>query len=165
MAGKKNHKSHEPLMAVTYTQERGFTLIEIAIAIFLLATSLTIILSLQSSVIARSLDDRTRIQAMLAARRVLAGIESGDVEVEKTSITKPLIEYLGPQARAEDTESLKDLTLELKVEPWTVARFEDLEIDKITLSLFWGPAIEQRVTIFFFVPQDESETDGTETTV
>lgn len=165
MAAKNNHKSHSPLLVRTSYQESGFTLIEIAIAIFLLATSLTIILSLQSSVIARSLDDRTRIQAMLAARRVLSGIESGDVEVERSDLSKPLLEYLGPQARPEDAESLKNLTLDLKVEPWTVARFEDLEIDKITLSLSWGPAIEQQVTIFFFVPQDESETDGTESSV
>ncbi len=159
MVERESHKIQAPI------HEKGFTLIEIAIAIFLLATSLTIILSLQSSVIARSLDDRTRIQAMLAARRVLSGIESGDIEVEKSDLSKPLLEYLGPQARPEDAESLKNLTLDLKVEPWTVARFEDLEIDKITLSLSWGPAIEQSVTIFFFVPQDESETDGTESSV
>jgi type II secretory pathway pseudopilin PulG len=135
----------------------GFTLIEIAIAIFLLATSLTIILSLQSSVISRSINDRSRVQAMLTARRILAGIETGDTEIKDETVVKPVVEYLGNLARQEDLDSLKDMNLELKSEPWTIAQYEDLKIKKITLTISWGTAFDQNLAIYFFVPEEESE--------
>jgi len=135
----------------------GFTLIEIAIAIFLLATSLTIILSLQSSVISRSINDRSRVQAMLTARRILAGIETGDTEIKDETVAKPVVEYLGNLARPEDLDSLKDMNLELKSEPWTIAQYEDLKIKKITLTISWGTAFDQNLAIYFFVPEEESE--------
>ena len=143
-------------------KDLGFTLIEIAIAIFLLATSLTIILSLQSSVISRSINDRSRVQAMLVARRILAGIETGDTEVKDETVIKPVVEYLGNLARPEDLDSLKGMNLELKTEPWTIPQFEDLKIKKITLTISWGTVFDQNLAIYFFVPEDEDDDVGEE---
>lgn len=148
-----NHKlaSQPSLLANT----EGFTLIEIGIAIFLLAVSLTILLGLQSSVVSRAIDDRHRLQAMLLARRVLSGIETGDMAADPQEISTPALQFLGESARPEDEATLKDLVVNMKVEPWTIPGYDDLKIRRINLAISWNEDPESRVSIFYFVPEEE----------
>lgn len=99
---------------------------------------------------------------MLVARRILAGIETGDTEIKDETVIKPVVEYLGNLARPEDLDSLKGMNLELKTEPWTIPQFEDLKIKKITLTISWGTAFDQNLAIYFFVPEDEDDDVGEE---
>ena len=59
----------------------GFTLVEIMIAIVILASSITVILGLQSAIMKRAIDDKSRLTAMLFARRILASLESSIDEI------------------------------------------------------------------------------------
>lgn len=135
----------------------GFTLIEIGIAIFLLAISLTILLGLQSSVVSRSIDDRHRLQAMLLARRVISGIETGDIAADPQEVSTPALQFLGDSARPEDESTLRDLVVNMKVEPWTIPGYDDLKIRRINLSIGWNNDAESQVSIFYFVPEEEDD--------
>ena len=53
----------------------GFTLVEVVIAILVLAGSLVVLLGLQSSAVTKALRDRNQLQAMLAARHIFAAVE------------------------------------------------------------------------------------------
>lgn len=56
--------------------EQGFTLIEITLAILVLAGSFTVILGLLASATQRAVRDKNSQSAMLLARRILAAIET-----------------------------------------------------------------------------------------
>ena len=53
----------------------GFTLVEVVIAILVLAGSLVVLLGLQSAAVTKALRDRNQLQAMLAARHIFAAVE------------------------------------------------------------------------------------------
>ena len=137
----------------------GFTLIEITIALFLLAVSLSILLGLQGSVISRSIDDHNRLQAMLLARRVFSGIENGDTEIQDQDISTPASEYLPQDSiKQEDQEILKNFIINLKIEPWSIPGYDDMKIQRIFLNIAWGNGEDQSVPIYYFVPLEENET-------
>jgi len=141
-------------------KERGFTLIEIMIAIFLLASSLTILLGLQSAVVSRAINDQSRAQGMLVARRILAGIETGDIKVPEGQTSQSARDQLGPLARPEDSETLQNMTVNLLSEVWEVPNFEKFKIRKITLNLVWGPSPEQQTGIYYFLPDNEERDEN-----
>ncbi|MDZ4787270.1 MAG: prepilin-type N-terminal cleavage/methylation domain-containing protein [bacterium] len=136
----------------------GFTLIEIAIAIFILATGLVIILGLQTATVSRSIDDRLRLQAMLIARRVLTGLETGDVEPKDQETSQPALEYLSTEdIRPEDEEMYKKFTVNLNIGPWEIPGYDDLKVKRIFVKIAWGDKPEQSVPVFYFVPDNEEE--------
>lgn len=150
---KRNHNK-------PHSSEIGFTLIEIMIAIFLLASSLTILLGLQSAVVSRAINDQSRAQAMLVARRILAGIETGEIETPEGESSKSAREQLGALVRPEDSTLLDDITINMLSEPWEVPNFEKFKIRKITLNLVWGPSQEQQTGLYYFIPEDEGQEEN-----
>lgn len=144
--------------------EAGFTIIEVLIALFILAVSLVTLMGLQSAVISRSLRDSNNLQAMLYARRVLAQFESSTDKIELTDKTVKAAELLTESDKeADGTEAdLSKLEAHLKIEDWGYADKEKA-MKRISLIVSWGPSDQESLSIYYFVPgveEDASEGDG-----
>ena len=143
---------------------RGFTLIEVVIALMILAVSLTTLLSLLSSVVQRTIRGQREEIAMLAARSVLASIETSasakSVEPFEGLLSDLLLRMnvSRPEPKAESTESEEDALASyqanLIVEPWGIATFPDA-LQRIRLVVSWGPTTLDRVTLDYFIPTEK----------
>ena len=137
---------------------RGFTLIEITIAVFNRALALTTLIGLESAVVDRSLFDRNNLRAMLFARRILAQFESENSGFEIQDRTVPAKELLlaGSGDPQEELE-LEDLTASLKIEEWPTP-FKENALKRISLTVRWSPAPRDALSLYYFVPFDETQT-------
>ncbi len=136
----------------------GFTLIEITISIFLLASALTIILGLQTSSVSRAINDQNRLNAMLLARRVLTGLETGLTAPEVQDISVPALEYLPKDnIQPEEENTLKNFIINLKIEQWEIRGYDDIKVKRIFLNIEWGDDTEQTLAVYYFVPDNEDE--------
>ncbi|WP_456392898.1 type IV pilus modification PilV family protein [Persephonella sp.] len=65
--------------------ERGFTLLEVLVALVILSVSVTVILNIQSNQIGRIHQQYNRLDALLYYKKVLAGLPAGDRYTIKTT--------------------------------------------------------------------------------
>lgn len=149
-------------------KRRGFTLIEITIAVLILAGSLVILLGLQSSATARSVDDRVRQHAMLEARKILTALELAPEEPALGEIRGPVREVVSQIFQPLSTESMEDsarreawalpYTFEatLRVERWELPRIEDA-MRRITVRVAWGPNPAEAYEVEYFIPHTAEE--------
>ena len=142
---------------------RGFTLVEIMIAIVILATSLTVILGLQSAIMKRSIDDKSRLTAMLFARRILASLEASIDEIPFGVTNETVYEMLDlDNNRSGDTDSEEDsetalartMLAELNVEPFGLPNNEEA-LKRITLSINWTDNPFDSIQIYYFTANGE----------
>jgi prepilin-type N-terminal cleavage/methylation domain-containing protein len=65
-----------------HSSERGFTLLEVAVALTILAVAFTALSTIQARNISLTSEDREITQITLALRDVLAGIQTGEIPAE-----------------------------------------------------------------------------------
>lgn len=138
-------------------QSDGFTLIEIAFAVLMLAGSLTVLLGLQSSSIQRAVHDRNMQQAMLVARQILTAVElrtdaldPGEETGPPARIIKKIIpSYVDDERKIDPTGQF---TATLAIRNWKLPNF-DVEVAKrITLTVSWSSSPLDVLTVEYFVP-------------
>lgn len=145
--------------------DRGFTIIEIVIAVAILATALVTLLGVQASILERTVRDRNVQQAMLLAREALAAIESLDEPLDLQSEQMPigqLLEKLGIEHGAWDAEleQLDLYTAQFNVTAWGIPGLDDEAMKRVSLVLFWGPDPRDQFEVVYFIPQDEGDEDA-----
>jgi prepilin-type N-terminal cleavage/methylation domain-containing protein len=144
-------------------RERGFTFIEVIIAVMLLAAATGILIGLESSAVQRLIYDRNTQQAMLAARRIMSMIE---INQDDLSIANQLqgpvltvLNQLGAPNNGTEQEriALEALNASIMVEPWTPPgnNIEENSMNRITLSIAWGPTPDEAFTIVYFIPAED----------
>ena len=139
-----------------YLTQEGFTLIEITLAIFLLAVSLVTLLGLQASVIQRSLNDRNRLDAMLIARRVLSSIESGETPATVQDNLLPASLFFDEEdEKTEGTNEFSHLKVQLKIEEWPIDAYPEAKIRRLLVRVMWGDEPDAGVSVYYFLPEDE----------
>lgn len=143
---------------------RGFTLIEISIAIVVLAIGLVTLLGLQSSAIDRSIRDRNKQQAFLIARMVMAAIESEKDILDPKILTGTAYEVLnGLGSNPPQSEELEgsplELQTELKIEEFIVpipdpntGVIEEL-MKRVTVTVGWDAS--DAVQLVYYVAEDQ----------
>lgn len=154
--------------------QAAFTLMEVVIAVVILASALVTLLGLQSSIITRTLRDEEKQQAMLVARGILSAIEVhlDKLEIQDRTVTAEelLKDLAGSEVidRDKDSEEHDDrfnFMAHLKVEPWGIPNVGDNIMKKIHLSVFSestanesssGEYAESFETLFF-VPNDDDD--------
>lgn len=151
-------------------RHRGFTLIEITIAVLILAGSLVILLGLQSSATARSVDDRVRQHAMLEARKILTALELAPEEPALGEIRGPVRDVVSQIFQPLALESIEDSTQReswalpytfeatVRVDRWELPRIEDA-MRRITVRVAWGPNITEAYEVEYFIPHVVEEQD------
>ena len=159
MVGRKKHK-----VGARRLKKGGFTLIEVVIALMILAVSLTTLLSLLSSVVQRTIRGQREEKAMLAARSVLASIETNasakSVEPFEGMLPDLLLRMNVnlPEDKTDSGEqedgALASYQANLVVEPWGIATFPDA-LQRIRLVVSWGPTTLDRVTLDYFIPTEK----------
>lgn len=149
---------------------RGFTLIEIAFAIIILAGSFVVLLSLNSSATRRAIDDRDRQQAMLVARRILAAIEVAQDPIETQDRTGSAREILARFVEESDSDRenrfLDRFKARLNVTLWGIPNLNPEAMKQISLTIGWGlgsngSAGQDEVKVLYFVPHEAATPDPT----
>lgn len=142
-------------------RQYGFTLIEITVAILVLAGSLVVLLGLQSSSLQRTIRDGNMERAMLGARSIMSALESSDVELEvgdREGTVAELVEGF-VQLDADDRaamDSQTDLQARMQVEFWPLPGIDNEQVlQKITLTVSWSESPLDRVTVVYMLPHDE----------
>ncbi|MCO6431875.1 MAG: prepilin-type N-terminal cleavage/methylation domain-containing protein [Deltaproteobacteria bacterium] len=150
-------------LSAASSKQRGFTLIEVVIAVVILSTAFITLLGLQSSIMKRTLRDEEKQQAMLLARSILAAIESNVDEIQPQDETLPageMIEKLLTDAapRSEEGEDVQrfNLLARLAVDVWGIPNLKDDAMKRIRLSIFSAEAPEEAFEVLFFIPNEDS---------
>ena len=148
-------------------RNEGFTLIEITIAVVILAMGLSIILGLQSSAVTQSLRDRNKEIALLAGRRILAHLEvdEGDLNTEDNSGPLPkLLERFGATEKDGDGKEdakLSDYTARLQIEPWGIPDADPEAMKRVVLTISWSDSPSDSVELAYFVPSNKPSASPT----
>lgn len=137
--------------------QRGFTLVEIIIAVMILAVSLTTILGLQSSSTAQAIRTKNKQEAMLAAREIMAAIELQGATVENISLNSTVEEVLKKYLPPERTKSGKigsslPLRADLSIDFWATKGLPDKSVKKVALVVYWSDNPQDKISIIYFVP-------------
>lgn len=146
--------------------QRGFTFLEIIIALMILASGAGILIGLESATIQRTIEDRTVQQAMLAARRIMAAIETIAPPDQVTSLPRqPLITLLQelkapPVASPEEKMALERYTAEVQVEvfPLPLPNIEPNPLQMVSLKIFWSERPADLFEIQYLIPINDGET-------
>jgi prepilin-type N-terminal cleavage/methylation domain-containing protein len=165
MAAKKTSKSSKyggvalpaARRTAALTTCRAFTLIEVSIAILILAGALIVLLGLQSSLISRTLADERSQQAMLLARRILTAIELESeglpVEERRFDGLKALEEFDMLGDERQDSERLRDFMVTLKVDSVGLPGVGEEAMRRVDLSVAWGGgSASEQIEVLYFVP-------------
>ncbi len=148
-------------------RQRAFTLIEITVAVLVLATAMVTFIGVSSGALNNAWRDRNRLQATLMCRRILASIESEDVSVEIQDTEKSLLEIYRDFA-AEDQMDRDDQLLQLAenfrgrltVSYQGIPNVDPQALKRISLVAAWGESELDRVEIVYFVPGENTEDDS-----
>lgn len=147
-------------------QELGFTLVEILIAVVILATSLTVILGLQSAVIDRTVSSNVKKEALLATRQILSAVEAReangiplDTQIYEGSISELLTVLLEiPYERGQSREwEAPELQGELLVEYWGIPQVSEQAMKRVQFTVRWGESEREALRTTLFIPFDEDE--------
>lgn len=138
----------------------GFTLLEVIVAIMILASALVIILGMQSAVIDQSVRAQQEQQAMLLARRILARLETGHTSVpDGTSefTGNEILEKFELESREseERLERIEGLAVRTVVDYSGVPGVDLKAMRRILLTIAWGPTADDQFEAVFFVANDE----------
>ena len=145
--------------------QRAFTMIEIMIAVLILAGSLVVILGLEASLTKQALRTRNKQTAMLFARRVLAGIEASETVPEDQDITEPIAKLLDTFAgvSADDDKQQQEDPNEyvghLLVATTQIEGLEENAVKRVTLSVSWSDQASDSVQVDYFIPNEISDVD------
>jgi prepilin-type N-terminal cleavage/methylation domain-containing protein len=148
-------------MARKSNNNSGFTLMEVTIAVVILAASLVTLLGLQSSIIRLTLRNDERQQAMLLARSILSAMETKLDEVEIQDRTAKGSAILAdfnaspPDDMQSNKEQLFDFNVHLVVDTWGIPKIGDDLLKRIRLSIYANNAQEDPFEVLFFVPNQK----------
>ncbi|MBX7137277.1 MAG: prepilin-type N-terminal cleavage/methylation domain-containing protein [Oligoflexia bacterium] len=141
----------------------GFTLIEITIAIVIIASAMVIFLGLQSSIVDQTLRAGEQEQAMMLARRILAKYETSDdpLNVGETvwESGKTALEDLDlfSDQDQEQLDTLNHFHIRLTIGTQGIPQLEEDAMKRLDLVIAWGAAPDQRFEVLYYVPNAPAE--------
>ena len=146
---------------------RGFTLIEVVIAVLILSAALVTLLGLQSSILHRALRDEEKQHAMLLARTILSAIEvkNKDIDIQDNVMSVGELMNKLDISTALGTSSEQsnkfDFMAHLKVENVSVRDLGDNLMKSVSLRIFSkdaqnsGEVPLDTFEIVYLIPIDE----------
>lgn len=146
----------------------GFTLLEVMIALMILASAASIMIGLQTAAVSRTLRDKQVQHAMLASRSIMSAIELAgeDIPLADQNGTPLLavLQQLGLPAPSSEEQQrvLESLRVFLQIQPWDLP-FENISenpMRKLLLAIAWGDDPQDRFVVEYLVPAPEPEEVG-----
>jgi prepilin-type N-terminal cleavage/methylation domain-containing protein len=138
--------------------ERGFTFFEVMVALALLAVAASILIGMEGAAIRRTLRDTNAQQAMLAARRIMAAVETmkePDFNLSNQN-NRPVLDVLQELGAPNPTdptalEALQNISASITVEDWIlpIPNAESSPMKRVAVSLSWGPQADDRFDVLF----------------
>ncbi len=147
---------------------RGFTLLEVMIALMILASAASIMIGLQTAAVSRTLRDKQVQHAMLASRAIMSAIELGGEEIpisdQNGTPLLAVLQQLGLPAPSSEEQQrvLESLRVFLQIQPWNLP-FENISenpMRKLVLGIAWGDAPQERFVVEYLIPAPEPEEPG-----
>ena len=129
---------------------KGFTLLEIMIAVLILSVSMIVLLGLQASVLTQEKRDSERQEAISVAKQILAAIELYPERLKPGSQpAKDFLNFLSPNSpAAKESELFSDL----EVEMISLPDFPDKDLERVSLTISWGSSELDKVNFIYVRP-------------
>jgi prepilin-type N-terminal cleavage/methylation domain-containing protein len=144
----------------TSLSERGFTILEVLVAVVVLAAAILPILGVQSAALERVIRNEQEQKAVLIARQVLSFIEGseqvlGTSRAEKSALE--LLQELASGAKGVEYDPVNKVQLRqfnalFVVEPWSIEMLGDTTLLRVVLEISWSEAPRDRIQIAYLVP-------------
>ena len=170
MAGKTRRSSKTPRskwafrsavpagrLSGTVDAASGFTLIEVIIALMILAVALVTMIGLQSAASNRTLRDQRIQQALLLGRKVMSRYEAG---IRKLDLGRQDLSGEDLAGSEEDPNAASELRVSVEITNADTSFLPDVEPDavkRINVIVYWGDAPEESVTLDYFVLKDDDQ--------
>jgi prepilin-type N-terminal cleavage/methylation domain-containing protein len=128
---------------IKINQEKGFTLLEITVAVAILGVGLTTLIAAQANLINRYLEEKRLFQASLYAQYLMTFIELDNNPPELGTKTDRLYSELNEHGYFKDLKNknlrkeIKDWTVKKTVTPFDFLEYEDI-MRRIDLEISWG---------------------------
>jgi prepilin-type N-terminal cleavage/methylation domain-containing protein len=140
-------------------EARGFTLMEVLLALLILGGSLVVLLGLQSSIIERTLRDTEKQRAMLLSREIFSTIETSAAPPVPQKTEGTFAEVLDAVSLGATPPNLeqdqdRDFRVFLEVSPIAVPGVSDDTLRKVELTVAWGEREADRFTTVYFTQSD-----------
>ncbi len=152
------------------SNSRALTLVEVIIALVVLAGALVVLLGLQTASVDRALHERNLKQAMLKAREILAAIEAregmGEEEIPigviEGTVDQVLETILPGTSQVDPNVEAYPFNAVVEVDFWGIPNVNEEAMKKITVETSWGEQPHERTEIIFFIPLDTGELSANE---
>ncbi len=136
----------------------GFTLVEIAFAVAILALAFTTIIAIQSNVTATAIADRNRFNAALFAQYLLTAADLKDKKPEPGMIQNALPDALRDAGWAEDgiddhLQPYADWTVETDVQSISLLEIPDA-LRRVDIIVAWGKEDVSQFKVTYFAAGD-----------
>ena len=143
--------------------DSGFTLMEVIVAIVILASSLTVIIGLQYSSTQKTVQSKLQQQAMLLARVILTEIEM-DPSMASQTEAMPALELIeeldseNPLLGGGTEKGLEQITATLQVEEMEIpmSNSDPVNLKKVILIMSWSDNPSDAFEVIYYVPDKES---------
>jgi prepilin-type N-terminal cleavage/methylation domain-containing protein len=143
-------------------QNGGFTLIEILIAVVILALAVTTVSGLQSAALSGTRQSAHRVQALLIARQIFALYDSVEPDLAEFShegtpsqVMQRLSELEPPPGSLSDLDSPYFVTVSLA--PWSVENLPPGALWRLLVTVRWSNNPRDSLEVPYFVTQQDEE--------
>ena len=147
-------------------RQEGFTLVEVAVAIVVLALALTTLIGYQTRLMDTYVNERNRFRATLAAQYLVTFLEietdppdPGDTSSELVDALRERGYFSGDTLDTKLQDSMRDWKYTQHVSSVDYAEFQDI-LRRVELEVEWGPASTDRVSLVLFLNTPTTEQGG-----
>jgi len=137
----------------------GFTLIEVTMAIVIMASALTILVGMQSSLVEQTIRGRNQQQAMLLARRILAGFEVVDPDMNEGTSEMSAAEALelsevADERDPQDYAGYENFRVLIQFNYWGIPKIDPQAMQRILVRVMWGPLPGDSLVVSYFIASE-----------
>lgn len=141
--------------------KRGFTLIEILIAVVILSASMAIFAGIQAASIGATIRNREAFQAVLIARTIMSFVETRDSDLpfqnKSGSATQILHEVSEDETAVIPKEISDRFQVQFTVENPNIPNIDQYLLRRLILVISWGARADERIELNFYLPSRPDE--------
>lgn len=139
-------------------RQRGFTFLEVMVALSLLAVSASILIGMQGAAVRRTLRDLRAQQAILAMRSIMSSIESVKTPdlpfgAQDNRPVLDLLQELGQPAPTDEkiAEGFASLSASIQIDeyPMPISEADVVQLRRVSVAVIWGSNFDQSIQVTY----------------